>query len=41
MTDNAEQNNANNTMADGISDARNVGKSAVVQQNLLLSAGEY
>ena len=39
MTDNAEQNNANNTMADRITDARNVGKSAVVQQNLLLSAG--
>ena len=39
MTDNAEQNNANNTMADGITDERNVGKSAVVQQNLLLSAG--
>ena len=39
MSDNAEQNNVNNTMADGITDARNVGNSAVVQQNLLLSAG--
>ena len=39
MTDNTEQNNANNTMPDGITDVRNVGKSAVVQQNLLLSAG--
>ena len=39
MTDNTEQNNANNTMADGITDACNVVNSAVVQQNLLLSAG--
>ena len=39
MTDNAEQNHANNTMADGITDECNVGKSAVVQQKLLLSAG--
>ena len=39
MSDNAEQNNANNTMADGITDAHNVGNSAVVQQQKLLSAG--
>ena len=39
MTDNAEQNHANNTMADGITDECNVGKSAVVQQKSLLSAG--
>ena len=39
MTDNTEQNNANNTMADGITDVRNVGKSAVVQQKPLLSTG--
>ena len=39
MTDNTEQNNAINTMADGITDERNVGKSAVVHQNLLITAG--
>ena len=39
MSDNAEQNNANNTMADGNTDAPNVGNLAVVQQQKLLSAG--
>lgn len=39
MSDNAEQNNTNNRMVHGITDASNVGNSAVVQQQKLLSAG--